>query len=136
MTPQYSGLESMYKKYKDQGLKVLAFPANNFGNQEPGTNAEIKEFCSTKYNVTFDVFAKLSVAGEDQSPLYKYLTEHSDEKIAGKVQWNFQKYLVGREGTVLAKWGPRTAPDDNELVEKVEAALKAPKPAAAPKPGS
>jgi glutathione peroxidase len=113
----------MYRKYKDQGLAVLAFPANNFGNQEPGSNAEIKQFCSTRYQVSFDLFSKISVAGEDQAPLYKFLTGHPNPDIAGKVQWNFQKYLVGRDGTVRAKYGPRTLPDDAKLVADVEKAL-------------
>lgn len=133
MTPQYSGLESLYKKYKEQGFKVLAFPANNFMNQEPGSNADIKKFCTAdKYQVTFDLFSKTSVAGADQSPLYKLLTEHPNKDIAGKVEWNFQKYLVGRDGTVLAKFGPRTKPDDKSLVEQVEKALAAKKPETSP----
>ena len=88
----------MFQKYKDKGFKVLAFPANNFGDQEPGSNSEIKAFCTGK-KVTFDLFAKVSVKGEDQCPLYRYLTKHPDKAIAGDVQWNFQKYLVGRDGT-------------------------------------
>ena len=117
----------MFEKYKDKGLKVLAFPANNFGNQEPGSNSEIKAFCTGK-KVTFDMFAKVSVKGEDQAPLYRYLTKHPDKAIAGDVQWNFQKYLVGRDGTVLAKWSPKTMPDDKAVVEAVEKALAAERP--------
>jgi len=113
----------MYKKHKDRGFRILAFPANNFGNQEPGPDAEIKKFCSTKYEVTFDLFAKVSVKGDDQIPLYKYLTKHPDESIAGDVAWNFQKYLVSHDGTVLAKFGPQTKPDDPKLVEQLEKAL-------------
>ena len=121
----YSGLESIYTKYKSRGLRVLAFPANNFMKQEPGTNAEIKEFCRKTKKATFDLFAKISVQGADQAPLYSYLTNHSDEAIAGKVAWNFQKYLVGRDGTVVAKWGPRKLPTDKEVIEQIEKALEA-----------
>jgi len=118
----YSGMEEVYKKYKDKGLRVLAFPANNFGAQEPGTNAEIKEFCSKK-SATFDLFSKISVTGDDQAPLYKYLTNHSNKEIAGKVEWNFQKYLVGRDGTVIAKYGPKTMPNDEKVTTAIEKAL-------------
>lgn len=117
----------MFKKYKDKGLKVLAFPANNFGNQEPGGNGEIKKFCSGK-GVSFDLFSKVSVKGDDQCPLYQYLTKHPNKDIAGDVPWNFTKYLVGRDGTVLAKWGPKTLPEDKMIVEAVEKALAAEKP--------
>lgn len=126
----YAGMEAIFKKYKDKGLKVLAFPANNFGGQEPGTNAEIKEFCAGK-NVTFDLFDKISVKGEGQAPLYAFLTNHPDKNIAGDVQWNFQKYLVGRDGTVVAKFGPKTYPEEKPVVDAIEKAL-AEKPKAAP----
>jgi glutathione peroxidase len=128
LTPQYTGLEALYKKHKDQGFRILGFPANNFLGQEPGTNAQIKKFCSTKYNVTFDLFAKISVKGEDQAPLYRFLTQHSNKEIAGDVQWNFQKYLVGRDGKVMAKFSPRTKPDDEKLREAIETALAAQAP--------
>lgn len=128
LTPQYEGLEALHREYKDRGLRILAFPANNFMKQEPGTNEEIKSFCRTKYDVTFDLFAKVSVKGEDQCPLYRYLTTHPDKSIAGEVEWNFQKYLVGRDGSVLAKVSPRTKPDDKDLRAKIEAALTAPRP--------
>ena len=118
----------MHQKYKDKGFKVLAFPANNFGDQEPGTNAEIKTFCTTTKKATFDLFAKVSVKGGDMCPLYQYLTKHPDKAIAGDVQWNFQKYLIARDGTVVAKWGPRTLPDDKTVVEAVEKALGAERP--------
>jgi glutathione peroxidase len=117
----------MFEKYKDKGFKVLAFPANNFGNQEPGSNSEIKTFCTGK-KVTFDLFAKVSVKGEDQCPLYRYLTKHPDKAIAGDLPWNFTKYLIGRDGAVLAKWGPKTLPDDKTIVEAVEKALAAERP--------
>ncbi len=103
----------------------MAFPANNFGKQEPGTNAEIKTFCTGKQKVTFDLFAKVSVKGDDQCPLYKYLTSHADEKIGGDIKWNFTKYLVGRDGAVLARFGTRTVPESDEIIAAVEKALAA-----------
>lgn len=122
----YKELEPLYQKYKEQGFTILAFPANDFGAQEPGTNEEIKAFCA-KYKVSFPLFAKIAVKGDEQAPLYRYLTTHPDESIRGDVQWNFQKYLVGRDGKVLKKFSPRTAPNDAELTAAVEEALKAPK---------
>ncbi len=110
-------------------MSVLAFPANNFGKQEPGDNAQIKRFCRVERKATFDLFAKVSVKGKDQCPLYRFLTGHPETKIAGEVTWNFQKYLVGRDGTVLAKWGPRIKPTDTKVTALIEEALKAPKPA-------
>ena len=121
----YTKLQPLYEKYREAGLRVLAFPANNFGSQEPGTNEQIKKFCRTKYNATYDLFAKVSVAGEDICPLYKFLTQDAGEQVAGKVPWNFQKYLVGRDGTVLAVFDPRTDPDDKRVTAKVEEALEA-----------
>ena len=123
----YAGLESIYKKYKDKGLKILAFPANNFGKQEPGTNSEIKSFCDGK-GVTFELFEKISVKGDDKAPLYQYLTNHPNKEVAGEVPWNFTKYLVGRDGTVIAKWGPKTLPEDPSIVEALEKALAAERP--------
>ena len=123
----YAGLEAVYKKYKDMGFKVLAFPANNFGGQEPGTNAEIKTFCQ-KHSVSFDLFDKISVKGADQAPLYAYLTKHPESAVAGDVQWNFQKYLVGRDGTVLAKFGPKIMPDEQQITDAIEKALSSEKP--------
>ncbi len=114
----------IYNKYKDQGFKVLAFPANNFGKQEPGSNSEIKAFCAKK-KATFDLFAKISVMGDDQCDLYKFLTNHPNKEIAGKVAWNFQKYLVGRDGKVIAMYGPRTEPTSEELIGAIEKALAA-----------
>lgn len=120
-TPQYKGLEALYGKYKDRGLVVLGFPANNFMGQEPGTEEQIKEFCSLKYGVTFPMFAKISVKGGDIHPLYKYLTESSSPP--GAVSWNFNKFLVDRSGNVVARWGSKTAPEDKELAGKIEEAL-------------
>lgn len=120
-TPQYKDLEEVYRKYKKQGFVVLGFPANNFGGQEPGTDEEIKEFCSMNYGVTFDMFSKISVKGEDQHPLYKYLTTGSP--VPGEVKWNFQKYLVDRKGTVVAMIPTRTKPTDDGVVSRIEALL-------------
>ena len=114
----------MYRKYQDQGFHVLGFPANNFLRQEPGTNAEIKAFCE-RIDVTFDVFAKVSVKGADQCPLYRFLTTYPDKAVAGKVAWNFQKYLVGRDGKVIAKWSPPTSPTRAKVTKAVEEALAA-----------
>lgn len=124
----YKALEPLYQKYKDQGFRVLAFPANNFGSQEPGTNAEIKAFCTDKYNVTFDLFSKVSVKGDDICELYKYLTEQTASDVRGEVKWNFQKYLVNRKGEVTQVFSPRVAADDESVTEAIEAALKQPKP--------
>jgi glutathione peroxidase len=120
-TSQYKDLEATYRKYKSKGFRVLAFPANNFGNQEPGTNEEIKEFCSLNYDVSFDLFAKISVKGEDQHPLYRYLT--NETRVPGEVKWNFQKYLVNRKGEVVAMFPPKVKPTDKEFTEKLERLL-------------
>jgi glutathione peroxidase len=118
-TPQYSGLESLYRKYKDKGLVVLGFPANNFGAQEPGTDAEIKQFCSRKYDVTFPMFSKISVKGADAAPLYQFLQEKG-----GPVKWNFTKFLVDANGNVLKKFDSGVAPESPELLGAIEQALK------------
>lgn len=123
----YRELEPLYRKYRERGFRVLAFPANNFMGQEPGSNTEIKKFCASKYDVTFDLFDKVSVKGDDICPLYEYLTKHPDEDIAGDVKWNFQKYLVNRNGDVIAKFGPRVNPNDKKIVAQLEQALAAPK---------
>ena len=120
-TPQYEQLEALYRKYKDRGLVILAFPANNFGSQEPGTDKEIKEFCHTKYDVTFDLFSKISVKGADEHPLYRYLTTATPFK--GDVQWNFQKYLVDRKGSVVGMFPSRVKPTDDAVVKEVESLL-------------
>ncbi|MGZ9204801.1 MAG: glutathione peroxidase [Nitrospira sp.] len=117
-TPQYTDLETMYETYKDKGFEILAFPANNFGHQEPGTNEEIKGFCLTKYSVGFPLFSKISVKGGDKHPLYQYLTERSP--FPGEVEWNFQKYLVDRSGNVVARYHHRTKPLADEVVKDVE----------------
>jgi glutathione peroxidase len=124
-TGQYEDLQKLQKKYEKQGFNVLAFPANNFLGQEPGTNAEIIEFCRTSYGVTFPVFAKISVAGNDIHPLYKFLTDESTNPgYSGKISWNFNKFIVNRKGEVIARFGSRTSPSDPEFVSVVEKALK------------
>lgn len=117
-TPQYAGLEALYQKYQGRGFVILGFPANNFGAQEPGTDAEIKTFCSTKYNVTFPMFSKISVKGEDQNPLYGYLTS-----AAGEVKWNFTKFLAGKDGKVIRRFDSGVKPDAPELTAAIEQAL-------------
>ena len=123
-TPQYTALESVYEKYKDQGFVILGFPANNFGGQEPGTNAEIKTFCSANYSVTFPLYGKVSVKGDDQTPLYKYLTTSANPSLTGDIKWNFTKFLVGRNGNVVQRFEPQTTPDSPEVVAAIEKALK------------
>jgi glutathione peroxidase len=126
MTPQYEGLQNLYETYKERGLEVLGFPCNQFGNQEPGTNDEIKDFCSTKFNVSFPMFDKIEVNGENRHPLYGELTKQPDHKgNAGDVQWNFEKFLVSPAGEVVARFSPMVAPDKEFLVEAIEAQLPA-----------
>ena len=122
-TPQYTDLEKMYEQYREKGFEILAFPANNFGQQEPGTNAEIKTFCYTKYSLSFPLFSKISVKGDDKHPLYRYLTEQSP--FPGEVEWNFQKYLVDRSGKVVARYPHRTKPLAPEILQDVERVLAA-----------
>jgi glutathione peroxidase len=125
LTPQYEALQSLYGKYKDQGFVILGFPANNFMGQEPGTEAEIKEFCSVKYNVTFPLFSKISVKGDDQHPLYQYLTsKESNPDFGGEIKWNFNKFLVGKDGKIIARFEPKVKPDSEEVIMAIEKALK------------
>ena len=142
LTPQYEGLERLYENFQGKGFEILGFPANNFMGQEPGTEDEIKEFCSTNYNVKFPLFSKISVKGDDQHQLYHYLTETKpdtdvndgglEKNLKGygsvrskpnEVLWNFEKFLVGKDGTIAARFAPDVAPDDARLVEKVEEEL-------------
>ncbi len=126
-TPQYKNLEAVYRKYKDQGLKILAFPANNFRQQEPGTNKQIKKFCKSKFDVTFDLFAKVSVKGDDKCPLYQFLTDKSKTgQFGGDIRWNFQKFLIDRKGQVVARFEPGDDPMSGKVVKAIEAALKEP----------
>jgi len=123
-TPQYQALEAVYRKYKDRGLVVLGFPANDFLWQEPGTDAEIAEFCKRKYDVTFPMFAKISVRGRKQAPLYRFLTDSSVNKnTGGSIMWNFTKFVTDRQGKVIARFGPSTRPDSPAMVEAIEKAL-------------
>ncbi len=124
-TPQYKGLEALYDKYRARGFEVLGFPANNFMGQEPGSNAEIAQFCSLNYDVSFPLFAKISVKGKDIAPLYSWLTK--DSGFPGDIGWNFTKFLVGPDGKVVARYDSRTDPLDPKLVAKLEATLPAAK---------
>jgi glutathione peroxidase len=123
-TPQYKQLQELHEKYKDKGLAILGFPANEFGKQEPGTDAQIKEFCTSTYNVSFDMFSKIVVKGDGIHPLYAYLTSaDANAKTAGEVKWNFAKFLVDKDGKVVDRFDPRMKPDDKKVVEAIEAAL-------------
>jgi glutathione peroxidase len=124
-TPQYEGLQATYAKYKDQGLVILGFPANNFMGQEPGTNEEIKQFCSLKYNVTFPLFAKISVKGEDKHALYKFLTDKAtNPDFGGEISWNFNKFLVDKNGKIIARFESKDKPEGEKVSQAIEQALK------------
>jgi glutathione peroxidase len=126
LTPQYTGLEELQKQFADQGFSVVGFPSNQFGGQEPGSAEEIAEFCSTTYGVTFPMFEKIDVNGPDRHPIYTELTATPDaEGEAGDIQWNFEKFLVGADGSVLARFRPMTAPDAEEIVTAIQANLPA-----------
>jgi len=123
-TGQYEGLQRLYAEFKEQGLVVLGFPSNDFMRQEPGSNAEIQSFCTLNYGVTFPMFAKIEVAGKNPHPLYTWLTSKAtNPATAGKISWNFNKFLIARDGTVAGRFGSRTKPDDAELTQAVKAAL-------------
>ena len=121
-TPQYKGLEAAYQKLYKQDFEILGFPANNFMHQEPGSNAQIKEFCELTYGVKFPMFGKISVKGDDIHPLYKYLTTETDFK--GDIGWNFGKFLVNRKGKVIARFSPSTKIEEPEVMAAIEEALK------------
>lgn len=124
LTPQYEGLERLHERYAERGFSVLGFPSNQFGGQEPGTAEEIQEFCSTTYGVTFPLFEKADVNGDEQQPLYSELTQVRDaDGAAGDVQWNFEKFLVDTTGTVVGRFRPRVEPESAELVEAIESRL-------------
>ncbi|MCG3148701.1 MAG: Thioredoxin/glutathione peroxidase BtuE [Verrucomicrobiae bacterium] len=123
-TKQYAGLEALYQKYKGQGMVVLGFPCNQFGSQEPGTNEEIKKFCSTKYNVTFPLFDKIEVNGPNRHPLYTALAG-KESPFPGDIKWNFNKFLIGRDGKILQRFDSKAAPESPEVTAAVEAALAA-----------
>jgi glutathione peroxidase len=123
-TPQYTALEAVYEKYKDRGLVIVGVPANNFGGQEPGTNQEIKTFCTAKYNVTFPMMAKVSVKGKDIAPLYQFLTDkNANPQTGGEIGWNFTKFLIGPDGQVIARFDSAVTPDSKEVTSAVEKAL-------------
>ena len=121
-TPQYEGLQTLYERYRDRGFTILAFPANDFGKQEPGNNKEIAEFCYTKYSLEFPLFSKITVLGDQKHPLYKYLTEATPFK--GEITWNFQKFLIDRQGQVVARYAPGHQPLTKSIFEDIEHALQ------------
>lgn len=126
-TGQYDGLQRLYETYENQGLVVLGFPSNDFMRQEPGSNEEIASFCKLNYGVTFPMFAKVSVKGSDQHPLYAYLTSReTNPEFEGKITWNFNKFLVSRDGRIINRFGSRTKPDDKKLISAIEGALSKP----------
>ena len=125
-TPQYKGLEALYKKYQDQGFVIIGFPANNFHSQEPGSDAEIKAFCTGKYDVTFPMMSKISVKAPDQAPIYKFLTEKETAgDFAGDISWNFNKFLIDRNGVIMARYTSKTTPEDPTVTSAIEKALAA-----------
>ncbi|GBD27629.1 Hydroperoxy fatty acid reductase gpx1 [bacterium HR30] len=124
LTPQYRGLQELYEYYRERGFKVLGFPCNQFGGQEPGSEEEIRTFCETRYKVTFPLFAKIEVNGPNRHPLYAYLTQQPTTPDGpGDIQWNFAKFLIDRHGQVVARFAPATAPASEELVEAIERTL-------------
>jgi glutathione peroxidase len=123
-TPQYEGLQELHKRYAGRGLRLLGFPSNDFGQQEPGSNAEIADFCKKNYGVQFDLFSKIDVVGSNKAPLYKYLTSRqTNPKFAGEVEWNFEKFLIGRDGQVLARFKSPVEPLSKEITSAIESAL-------------
>lgn len=126
LTPQYAELEQLYRQHKDRGLRILAFPANDFGQQEPGTDSEIRQFCSANYNVSFDLFSKVAVVGTEKAPLYRYLTEQTEPSLRGDIKWNFTKFLVNRNGQVVARFEPKVKPDSPEFKAALEKLLAEP----------
>jgi glutathione peroxidase len=123
-TPQYTALESVYEKYKDRGFVIVGVPANNFGAQEPGTNQEIKTFCTSKYHVKFPMMSKVSVKGDDITPLYRFLTDkNQNPKTGGEIGWNFTKFLIGPDGQVLARFDSAVTPDSTQVTSAIEKAL-------------
>lgn len=124
-TPQYEGLQKVYDQYKGRGFVILGFPANNFMGQEPGTEKEIKEFCTLKYNVTFPMFSKISVTGIDQHPLYGFLTnKKTNPEYGGDISWNFNKFLIGRDGKIAGRWGSKDKPEGAEIASAIERQLE------------
>lgn len=122
-TPQYEGLQAIYEEYKDEGLVVLGFPANNFGGQEPGTNEEIKQFCRVNFSVTFPMFSKISVKGEDINPMFSYLIQQENPDFTGKIKWNFEKFLVNRDGQLIRRFRSAVTPESDEINSAIKQAL-------------
>lgn len=122
-TPQYAGLQKLQEKYSDKGLVVLGFPVNDFGNQEPGSEAEIGAFCQKNYGVTFPLFAKSSVKGESKAPMWKYLTEEANPELKGEIGWNFEKFLIGRDGKLVARFKSGVKPESPEIARALETQL-------------
>lgn len=122
LTPQYAGLEELHQKYKDQGLRILGFPSNDFAGQEPGTMEEIQQFCSLNYGVTFELFQKVHAIGAERHPLYTWLTTNSDRPDE-EVQWNFEKFLIDREGRIVERFSPKVVPEDESLISAIERSL-------------
>ncbi len=128
-TPQYAGLQSLYERYREKGLEVLGFPANDFLWQEPGSNQEIRQFCSAKYGVTFPLFSKITVKGRSIHPLYKFLTEEeTNPGFSGKITWNFNKFLADRKGRIVNRFDSKAEPLDRSVLHAVETALSSPAP--------
>lgn len=122
-TPQYEGLQALYEKFSDEKFVVLGFPANNFGGQEPGTDEEIKQFCKVNFDVTFPMFSKVSVKGEDQHPLFEYLTSAENPDFTGTIKWNFEKFLIGKDGTLKHRFRSDTEPNSEEILKAIEKEL-------------
>ena len=121
LTPQYEALQKLYETYQDKGFVILGFPCNQFGKQEPGTASQIKQFCTSNYGVTFDMFSKIDVNGPDAAPLYKFLTsKQTDPDHAGRIRWNFEKFLISKEGKVVARFAPAVKPDDPKVIAAIE----------------
>jgi glutathione peroxidase len=124
-TPQYEGLQKIYTKYKDQNFLVLGFPANNFGQQEPGSNEEIKTFCQRRFGVSFPVFSKISVKGSDKHPFYRFLTEkETNPEFSGEIKWNFNKFLVDKNGKIVARFDSGDEPEGDKVTQAIEQAIK------------
>ncbi len=122
-TPQYEGLQAVYETYEDEGLLILGFPANNFGGQEPGTDEEIKQFCKVNYDVSFPMFSKVSVKGDDMHPLFNYLTTAENPDFTGEIKWNFEKFLVDGQGNLLHRFRSDDEPESEEIINAIEKAL-------------
>jgi len=122
-TPQYEGLQKLYERYKDNGLVILGFPANNFNGQEPGSDEEIKQFCTLNYGVEFPMFSKVSVKGEDQAELFSFLTQAQNPDFTGDIKWNFEKFLINKEGDLIRRFRSNVEPESDEIVSAVTEAL-------------